>query len=126
MSNDLLASVSLQVASQIRTVGSTPRNVADNNLESGTPLPGLPHAATQEPTPSNVVDAVDRLNQAMQNLRRDILFSIDEQSGETVIQVKNQETGEVIRQIPSEEVLVLARQHHEVEDKRPFLIQERA
>ena len=126
MSNDLLASVSLQVGLQTRN------SAVNRNLESGTPLPvegKNPPTATAtapDPAPSNVVDVVDRLNQAMQSLRHDILFSIDEQSGETVIQVKNQETGEVIRQMPSEEALALARQSNESDVSPSFIIKARA
>ena len=124
MSNDLLASVSLQVGLQTRS------SAVNRNLESGTPLPvegkNPPTAAVTDPAPSNVVDVVDRLNQAMQSLRHDILFSIDEQSGETVIQVKNQETGEVIRQMPSEEALALARQSNESDVSPSFIIKARA
>lgn len=40
---------------------------------------------------------------------RELEFSVDEASGRTVITVRNPETGETIRQIPSEEALRLAR-----------------
>ena len=46
----------------------------------------------------------------MQNQKRALHFSVDEGSGRTVIRVIDPETAEVIRQIPPEEVLNLARQ----------------
>jgi flagellar protein FlaG len=45
----------------------------------------------------------------MQRMNRYLEFQVDEQSGRTVVTVKDRNTGEVIRQIPSEEILRLAR-----------------
>jgi flagellar protein FlaG len=48
---------------------------------------------------------VAQLNDYMQNLHRSLQFQVDEQSGETVIKVIDSETDEMVRQIPSQEVL---------------------
>ena len=53
--------------------------------------------------------SVSRLNEFVQSVQRDLEFSIDELSGETVIKVMDSQTEEIIRQIPSEEVLALSR-----------------
>jgi flagellar protein FlaG len=50
---------------------------------------------------------VGQLNELVQAIRRELEFSVDEQSGRTVITVVDAETREVIRQIPPEEVLTL-------------------
>jgi flagellar protein FlaG len=52
---------------------------------------------------------VERINQELQGANRELRFNIDDQSGRIVVKVVNTETDEVIRQIPSEEVLALAR-----------------
>jgi flagellar protein FlaG len=39
---------------------------------------------------------------------RDLQFSVDEESGRTVVTVRNSSTGEVIRQIPDAEALRIA------------------
>lgn len=44
-----------------------------------------------------------------QYVRRDLNFSLDEGTGRTVVKVIDSESNEVVRQIPSEEMLVLAR-----------------
>ena len=49
------------------------------------------------------------LNEVAQSNRRSLRFTVDEDSGRTVIRVVDPETDEVIRQIPPEEVLDLAR-----------------
>ncbi|MBI3344680.1 MAG: flagellar protein FlaG [Gammaproteobacteria bacterium] len=53
--------------------------------------------------------AVSAINSYIQTLRRDLHFTIDEETDRTIIRVVDSETQEVIRQIPSEEVLALAR-----------------
>lgn len=52
---------------------------------------------------------VDNLNQYAQSLKRNLQFSVDEESDRTVIRVVDSETKQVIRQIPSEEMLSIAR-----------------
>ena len=54
-----------------------------------------------------IQDRVVELNSYMQNMNRSLQFSIDEQSGATVIKVIDVDTDELIRQIPAEELLVV-------------------
>lgn len=54
-----------------------------------------------------IEERVVELNSYMQNLNRSLQFSVDEQSGDTIIKVIDSETDELIRQIPAEELLVL-------------------
>ncbi len=57
---------------------------------------------------SNIDQAVGQLNDYVQILSRDIEFSFDEQSGDTIVKVIDSESGEVIRQIPPEEILAIS------------------
>lgn len=57
---------------------------------------------------SKVEQAVSQVNEFVQNLNRDLQFTVDEDSGRTVIKVLDTETKEVIRQIPPEELLRIA------------------
>ncbi len=52
--------------------------------------------------------AVGQLNTYAQNLNRALQFRVDRDSGETVVRVLDSTTDEVIRQIPTEEVLTIA------------------
>lgn len=54
--------------------------------------------------------AVMQLNDYVQNVQRALEFSVDEQTGATVITVLDAETHQVIRQIPPQEVLTVARE----------------
>ncbi len=50
-----------------------------------------------------------KLNDTMAAAQRNLSFRVDERSGRTVITVVDALTKEVIRQIPSEEVLAMSR-----------------
>ncbi|MEZ1315753.1 flagellar protein FlaG [Pseudomonas fluorescens] len=52
--------------------------------------------------------AVQEIEKFVQSLKRNLEFSIDEPSGKVVVKVIATDSGEVIRQIPNEEVLKLA------------------
>lgn len=64
--------------------------------------------AAKEVTTEKAKEVVEQLNKHAQAVNRDLLFSVDEDSGKTVIKVVNADTAELVRQIPSEEVLRLS------------------
>lgn len=53
-------------------------------------------------------EAVSQLNDFVQNVQRDLQFEVDNELGQTVVRVVDQQTREVIRQIPDEVALRLA------------------
>ncbi|UFH48009.1 flagellar protein FlaG [Pseudomonas sp. KNUC1026] len=55
-----------------------------------------------------VSDAVKQIDKFVNANRRNLDFSIDEGTGDVVVKVIASSTGEVIRQLPSEEALKLA------------------
>lgn len=52
--------------------------------------------------------AVQEIEKFVQSVKRNLEFSIDEASGKVVVKVIASDSGEVVRQIPNEEVLKLA------------------
>ena len=56
----------------------------------------------------DIREQVASINRALQERRSNLSFSVDEGTGKTVVRVFRQSTGELIRQIPSEEVLAIA------------------
>ena len=60
-------------------------------------------------SPQRVHEVVSSVRTHIQNLQRTLEFSIDEESGRTVIRVLDRESRELIRQIPAEELLVIAK-----------------
>lgn len=65
------------------------------------------HADVKE-MQENVEAAVAQMNKYIQSTQRDLHFSYDKASGETVVKVLDRSTQEVIRQIPDETFLKLA------------------
>ncbi|HEY8509355.1 MAG TPA: flagellar protein FlaG [Steroidobacteraceae bacterium] len=57
--------------------------------------------------------AAQQIEEYLRSSGRDLEFRIDEATGRTVVSVRDPQTGEVIRQIPSEEALRIA-QHLDV------------
>ncbi|MBX6317769.1 flagellar protein FlaG [Pigmentiphaga sp.] len=70
--------------------------------------PTLP-ATSQVPDLESLQAAVDHFNQYIPLASRNLTFSIDEDSGTVVVKIIDGDTQDVIRQIPSEEALALAR-----------------
>jgi flagellar protein FlaG len=66
--------------------------------------------------------AVSQLNDFVQNMQRDLQFSIDKESGTMVVKVIDAKSEKVIRQMPSEETLRLARSLAEQSDDVTFNI----
>ena len=86
-------------------------------------LPEKPAAASTKPNQGEVMDAMKKMQSFAQTISRDLDFSIDEDSGDMVIKVIDSETDEVVRQIPSEEALRIARA---LEDGSGFLMETKA
>lgn len=63
----------------------------------------------QNVTADELGEAVENINQFVNSQGRTLNFSVDEESGKPVVKVIDFETKEVIRQIPSEEVLTMAK-----------------
>ena len=58
---------------------------------------------------NQVQHAIEQIQQTMQKLAQNLQFSIDKDTGITVIKVLDSQTQEVIRQIPTEEAVSIAR-----------------
>lgn len=61
-----------------------------------------------EPTGEQVRRAAEQLEAFMRSMNRYLEFRVDADSGRTVVTVKDKNTGDTIRQIPSEEIMRLA------------------
>lgn len=79
---------------------------------SGASAPELKPAVAQEkpiaPSSEQLDAAVSKLNDYVQNVQRTLSFSVDKDTGMTVVKVIDTQTNELVRQIPAENVLKLA------------------
>ena len=96
--------------------GST--NVKSSTAATSTAAPAVPAApapveATQPEqqkaaSSAQLQEAVSKLNDYVQNIQRTLAFSVDKETGRTIVKVYDSETKELIRQIPPEETVKLA------------------
>jgi flagellar protein FlaG len=67
-------------------------------------------------TVQEVAETVEALNSVMQQMQRGISFQVDDQSGRSVIQVIDRDSGNVIKQMPSEDLLKLINHMQEMQN----------
>jgi len=88
-----------------RAVPISPGSTAEARL----PGAGKEPQSTQ-PTQKELQQAVDELQRKVQTFAPDLRFSVDHDTGRTVVTVTDADTQELIRQIPAEEALRLAKE----------------
>ena len=76
-----------------------------------------------EPSRQQVEEAAKTVNEFLKPINNSINFSLDEDTGITVVKVIDVATKEVIRQIPSEEMLVIAKA---IDQMKGLLVQQKA
>ena len=113
MANEISSIASIRALS---SVAKNSRQVAKTDVAT---LPGqggeaLPSIGKELPAraadSAEINEAVTRINEIVQSVQRDLSFNVDEDSGQTIIRVVDSGSGELIRQIPSEEALAIALQ----------------
>ncbi len=97
------------------TVGNLVREVSRPKTEDGVAEAKAPARAS---APSTTVQSTDRekleaatkvVREFVQPVNNNLEFSVDKDSGQMVVKVVDRSTREVIRQVPSEEMLALAK-----------------
>jgi len=112
----------------VAPVSASPQAGSAKGQKVGNDLPLAAVAAKPEPKePVNsqaieerVQAAVAQMNEYIQSTQRDLNFSYDPNSGETVVKVLDRSTQEVIRQIPDETFLRMAQTYNPDEPGRLF------
>ena len=103
---------------QVKEEGSQAVDNSGNALPQSNAIKGGVEADSEA-----VKSAVAKLNEHVQNTSRTLNFQVDEESGKTVIKVYDRESDKLIRQIPNELVLELARNLNEEEPSLLFKAQ---
>ncbi|QLF92469.1 flagellar protein FlaG [Pseudomonas sp. ABC1] len=124
----------MDIALSNRLPGNTPapqavqdglRGTAARQADSGT-VAGVEKASVAQEKPArveSVEEAVSSIKDFVQTIRRDLNFDLDDSSGKMVVKVTDRASGEIIRQIPSEEALRLA---ENLEEARSLLFKAKA
>lgn len=69
----------------------------------------LPQSTENSATQAEVVQALSDISNYMQSQSRELQFQLDENISGSIITVLDRETHEIVRQIPTEEVIEVAR-----------------
>lgn len=112
---------------------ATPRAVPQAGSSAAASVPAEAAKVSTAPTPlarpqlkvdaegdqRRLQQAISQLNSAMKDGGRGLNFQVDPSLNRPVVTVTNQETGEVIRQIPNEVVVRIA---HNIENAKGYLL----
>jgi len=116
-----------RVSTPVSTVGvKASMGTASQQPEGVTDQQAVQETRNSEFTPEELESAVRNLNDYVQNVQRNLQFNIDDDSGHTIIKVIDSETEELIRQMPSEEVLAMSRHLREMEEQQGMIFQQEA
>jgi len=83
-------------------------------------VPDLPKISLKDAI-LKIKEAIEILNETLASKDRSIRFRVDETIDRSIITVVDEKTGEVVRQLPSEEMLQVA---HNIENLKGILIKE--
>jgi flagellar protein FlaG len=112
------------VTSQSKPVTQSVQTDTVTELSAQTQQPVVSEQNSQQQQRTEALrEKVAQLNDYMQNMNRNLQFSVDDASGDTVVKVIDAETEEVVRQIPSEEILEA---RHAIEKYRGVLLETKA
>lgn len=111
-------------------ISPTPNAAVSGTVTKGAPLPLSAEPAQTAQSPSTAAEQKDALhaaaqkaNQAILGLGSDLRFSVDKDTGIEVVKFVDDKTKEVIRQIPAQEMLDIAKR---LDELKGLLIKERA
>jgi flagellar protein FlaG len=116
----------LKMANTKQAVDSSVKSANDANEKAEAPSVSTGVSVVDEAKVAKESDdlkqAVSQLNDFVQTVQRNLQFSIDKESGTMVVKVIDAKSEKVIRQMPSEETLKLARSLIEQSDDVAFNI----
>lgn len=108
------AQAAAQAANQSAQGGQGVQNAQGPQSSNAAESANASRAASEPRTDQNIdretlLQAVEEVRSAIAPVAQNLLFSIDNDTGRTVVKVVDSSTDEVIRQIPSEELLAISK-----------------
>jgi len=81
---------------------------------------------TQQPTAEQLKNAINVVNLIMQQSNHSLEFSTDSDTKKPVVKLVDTETGELIRQYPTEEMLAISRSIDQYQQRQGLLLKHKA
>ncbi|MEM7540488.1 MAG: flagellar protein FlaG [Pseudomonadota bacterium] len=98
------AQIAAQDAKRSELAMLSPKESTEESKKAGETA----HDTLPEVDQAALSEAVEKVKNSVRNVQRALEFSVDEDSGRTIITVVDRETDEVIRQIPPKEILSIS------------------
>lgn len=111
-----MSSVSVAAASVVASVDRTARGAAPAAAEP--PRRPVREPVAPQPSAADIEQASARIEKYVQSSGRNLQFRVDADSGRVVVSVRDAETGELIRQIPNEAALRIAKSLEQGDTRR--------
>jgi len=124
--NEVLADASSLIRQEIKTEESysnkAMKSEAYSNVQAGSEVENSKSLTAQEKLKQDTQNikleqAIESVSQFVNTAKKDVDFSIDEDSGKNVVKIIDRESQELIRQFPSEEIISMALKIQELQDK---------
>ena len=121
------ASNAAQTAQSARFASDGAPIVVANTLNAEA-LPGvaIEQVASQQTSSEQLQNAVEGINLTMRQLNQNLEFSVDTGTNKTIVKMVDTQTGELIRQFPTEETLAIARSIDQFLQRQRLLLSQKA
>ena len=93
----------------LTTTSAIQKSVPDTNITPSPVSTVRPKVGNKPESDEQIRQAVQNIQSAVDNLAHNLRFSIDEDTGKTIIKVVDAHTDKVIRQFPTEQAIEIAR-----------------
>lgn len=101
--------MSMTISNNLAPIAASPANQAGAQRSANAQARPA-QAAQASPEPAQVERAIETIKQLIETKAPNSLsFSVDDSTGKSVVRITDRSTGETVRQIPSEEMLDIAR-----------------
>ncbi|RLD21464.1 MAG: hypothetical protein DRI71_08890 [Bacteroidetes bacterium] len=122
MNNDISNVTNVAFAPLAREVNNIQRpktgaSVADNQVKQPEEGDDKKHPSSKVISLDEARKLVEEGNKILENVERDLQFKVDESTKQVVMSIIDKQTGEIIRQVPNEDVLALAKRMQETGGK---------
>ncbi len=109
--NQIMESTTNFIKPSVSTPANTQRSQQATSATSTQNVKAFPATSTDSArvTDEKVQQAVDQIQNFSDKVAKNLKFSIDEETGKTVVKLLDTQTQEVIRQFPTEEAISIAR-----------------
>lgn len=98
----------------------------DKKTQTAVVMVGKKQQTEKQPPVDDVKSAAKEANSMLQAVNRNLEFKVDDSTSKVVVKIVDSKSGEVVRQIPSEEVLAFIKRMQELEGNQGSVLQDRA